>query len=79
MGEGTKIEWCHHTHNLWWGCTEVSEACDHCYARGFSKRLGFDLWGADKPRRAFAEAHYLQPLKWNAKAVAAGEMHRVFC
>ena len=21
-----------HTFNLWWGCTKVSPACDHCYA-----------------------------------------------
>ncbi len=26
------IEWTHHTFNPWIGCTQVSPACDHCYA-----------------------------------------------
>lgn len=41
----TKIEWCDHTVNLWWGCSEVSEACANCYARGIAKRFGKDCWG----------------------------------
>jgi protein gp37 len=32
MGAITKIEWCHHTFNPWWGCTQVSPLCDRCYA-----------------------------------------------
>jgi protein gp37 len=32
MGAVTKIEWCHHTFNPWWGCTQVNPLCDHCYA-----------------------------------------------
>lgn len=25
--KNTKIEWCDHTVNFWWGCTKVSPAC----------------------------------------------------
>lgn len=30
--QNSKIEWTNHTANLWWGCTEVHEGCDNCYA-----------------------------------------------
>jgi protein gp37 len=63
---------------LWWGCEEVSPACDHCYAKTLATRYGFDVWGLDKPRRLFKDAHYNEPLGWNAKAERAGERRRVF-
>lgn len=79
MGQNSKIEWTHHTFNPWWGCVEVSPACDHCYARTFSKRTGNDLWGKDAPRRFFGDKHWADPVKWNAAAEKLGERHRVFC
>lgn len=82
MGENSKISWTHHTHNPWWGCTKVgnSPACDHCYAETWAKRTGFQIWGDDKGRRYFEkDKHWLEPLKWDKTAEAAGEMHRVFC
>lgn len=79
MGENSKIEWCHHTFNLVWGCTKVSPACQFCYAEAWAKRTGFDVWGADKPRRTFGEKHWQEPLKWNAAAKNQGERKRVFC
>lgn len=78
MGAHTKIEWAHHTFNPWWGCVEQGPACDHCYARDFSRRVGFDVWGVDKPRRFFGDQHWSAPRRWNAAAKAAGERHRVF-
>lgn len=33
MGEFTGITWADHTSNWWWGCDEVTNACDNCYAR----------------------------------------------
>jgi hypothetical protein len=33
MGADSKIEWCDHTFNPWIGCTKISAACDHCYAK----------------------------------------------
>jgi protein gp37 len=38
MGVDTKIEWCHHTANSWWGCTKVSDGCKNCYAELWAKR-----------------------------------------
>lgn len=77
MAENTKIEWATHTTNLWWGCTEVHEGCDNCYARVLSNRWGKDLWGPDKPR--METKSWLNDLaKYQKKAAAAGEMHLVF-
>ncbi len=68
----TKIEWADYTFNPWHGCTEVSPACDHCYARVFSQRIGysdtgskFPIWGKDAARRFFGDKHWAEPLKWN--------------
>ncbi len=79
MSETTGISWAHSTHNLWWGCAEVSPACDRCYAKTLSRRYGFDVWGLGNPRRFFKAAHYDEPLRWNANAERAGERRRVFC
>lgn len=79
MGEYTKIGWCNHTWNPWWGCVEVSPACDNCYARTFSHRMGFDVWGSTADRRFFEDKHWNEPVRWNQKAAAAGEQRRVFC
>ncbi|WP_211442738.1 DUF5131 family protein [Collimonas humicola] len=79
MGKDTSIEWTHHTFNPWWGCVRVSAACDHCYAETWAKRLGEDVWGAKSERRLFGDAHWSQPLKWDAEAKAKGVRKRVFC
>lgn len=80
MSENTAISWATDTFNTHWGCTEVPEsgACEHCYARDFSRRLGFDLWGNDKPRRFFNDSHWNDPLKWDKKAKETGSRRRVF-
>ena len=79
MAKDSKIEWTHHTFNPWWGCAKVSPACKHCYAETWAKRVGKELWGAKSPRRFFSDAHWREPLKWNAEALALGEHRRVFC
>jgi len=81
MGKETAIEWCDHTFNAWWGCTRVSPACTHCYAEAWAKRTGHpDLWGVNAGRRTFGEKHWLEPLKWDLKAMGFGEPRpRVFC
>lgn len=78
MGK-TTIEWADYSFNPWWGCVEVSPACDHCYARTFATRLGFDIWGKDAPRRFFGDAHWDEPRKWNRLAKPSGIRPRVFC
>lgn len=79
MGENTHIQWCHHTFNIVVGCVEVSPACDNCYARAMAKRAGWDVWGADKPRKVLRDEYWKQPAKWDRAATKAGERHRVFC
>jgi len=79
MGKETAIEWTHHTFNPWWGCVRVSAACDHCYAETWAKRLGEDVWGPRSERRFFSDAHWREPLKWNAEAKVQGVRRRVFC
>lgn len=78
MGENSKIEWCHHTLNLWIGCTEVSAECDNCYARTLAGRYGWAKWGNDETRHQTAEANRKQAYKWDRKANALGETQRVF-
>ncbi len=77
MSEKTKIDWCDHTYNPWWGCTKVSPACDNCYAEAQANRFG--KWFGDNPRRMFGDKHWAEPLKWNRKAEAAGVRASVFC
>jgi len=77
MAHNSKIEWTHHTANFWWGCTEVHEGCDHCYAETLSKRFGNDVWGNNKPRKiinsVFTELDMFQKT-----AKEANEIQRVF-
>ena len=79
LGQNSKIEWTTHTFNPWWGCTKVSEACKHCYAESWAKRVGKNVWGPSVDRRFFGEAHWLEPLKWNSAAKDAQTRPRVFC
>lgn len=64
MGANTKIEWATHTFNPWIGCTEVSAACDFCYARTLAQRHGWAEWG-NHPRHRTSAANWKLPLKWN--------------
>lgn len=75
--KNTKIEWCDHTINFWWGCTEVSEACQNCYARAIAKRFKVDCWG-DKPRHFRIEKATEEVRKLNASAGRRGVVEMVF-
>jgi protein gp37 len=80
MGAVTKIAWCDHTFNPWWGCLQVSPLCDHCYAMTLDARWFKRVhWGPAAPRRYFGDAHWQEPLKWERAAQAEGRRHRVFC
>lgn len=79
MGKNSKIEWTHHTFNPWWGCVKVSEACKHCYAEAWAKRVGKKVWGPKSERRFLSDAHWRQPIAWDREAERSGERHRVFC
>ena len=79
MGATTAIAWTDHTFNPWWGCTNVSPGCDHCYAETFAKRTGHDVWGKDGERRLFGDKHWNEPLRWERQAQEERRRHRVFC
>lgn len=79
MGANSKIEWTTHTFNPWWGCVRVSEACKHCYAESWAKRVGQDVWGPGSDRRFFTDNHWREPLRWNRAAEGAPQRPRVFC
>jgi protein gp37 len=81
MGENSKISWTTHTFNPWRGCTKISAGCTNCYAETLSHRnpavLG--VWGDKGTRVVASDSAWREPLKWDRKARAAGERHRVFC
>ena len=79
MTENTKIEWCRHTFNAWIGCANVSPGCDNCYAEAMAKRYGWHDWQNSTPRHLTSDTYWRQPIRWDRKAAAAGERHRVFC
>jgi protein gp37 len=78
MGKTTRISWTDCTFNAWWGCTKVSDACDHCYSEALAKRCGYDIWGKGKPRLILSDKNWAQPLRWNAEAAREGKTVRVF-
>jgi protein gp37 len=77
MAKDSKIEWTHHTANLWHGCTKVHEGCDNCYAEALAKRWGHNVWGNDKPRKAIKSV-WDDLEKYQKLAQKAGKIHRVF-
>lgn len=79
MGENSKISWTHHTFNPIWGCEKIAPECANCYAEAWAKRMGYHVWGKNKPRRQLSEKYWREPLKWNARAEKNGERARVFC
>jgi protein gp37 len=80
--ENSKIEWTDHTFNPWWGCVNVSPACDHCYAERFANRktrTSDPLWGKDSLRLVSSDDYWQGPVKWNRRAERLGTRYRVFC
>jgi len=77
--ENSKIEWCNHTANVWWGCVEVHDGCDNCYAKVFSHRydMGNPLWGKDAPRRRI-DGVWDALDKFQREAKKVNGIHRVF-
>lgn len=80
MAENSKIEWTVHTWNPWIGCTQVSPACDRCYAMVMmDHRYGRVKWGVGEDRARTSEQNWNMPKRWNRAAAAAGRVDTVFC
>ena len=78
--KNSTIEWTHHTFNPWIGCTQVSPACDHCYAMVMmDHRYHKVKWGAGEIRIRTTMEYWRQPIRWNRLATEAGVRERVFC
>jgi protein gp37 len=77
MAQNSKIEWTHHTANLWHGCTKVHEGCNNCYAEKLSHRWGNDVWGDDKARKEI-KSFFSDLDKYQNIAKSSNETHRVF-
>lgn len=78
MGKDTKISWCDHTFNPWWGCAKVDTCCKNCYAETLGSRFKV-TWGPEAWRRRFGDHHWNDPIRWNRAAEKAGRRARVFC
>lgn len=78
MAENSKIEWCDHTVNLWWGCSKVHTGCKNCYAEHFSDvRYKNDLWGEDKGRKRIKSA-FSDLNKYQKQAEKLGVKYKIF-
>jgi protein gp37 len=79
MAENSKIEWCDHTANFWWGCFKVSAGCANCYADTLAKRYGKKIWGTpETTSREYKKAVWAEVRKWNESAKRDGVRRRVF-
>lgn len=65
MAAETKIEWADATANFWEGCTQVSPACDHCYAKARAERFGTVEWNGP-PREVKAGYGVIHALEHRA-------------
>ncbi len=79
MGRYTKIGWCDHTFNPWWGCTKISPGCKFCYADGVARRWGHKVWGPGVDRKLMSADHWRTPMRWNRNALRDRVRRRVFC
>lgn len=81
MAADTNISWASDTVNFWWGCDEVSPACDFCYARELDKRYKFGgetHWGSRATRWQRVEAAQKELLRNNRRAAKKGVRRRQF-
>jgi protein gp37 len=79
MAENSKIEWCDHTVNLWWGCFEVNKACDNCYAKTWANRYhGPDLLWEQQGPRMFIKSAMNDLRRYQARAAKENRVYRVF-
>ena len=78
MGSDSGIGWTDDTVNGWWGCQKVSHACLHCYAEGFSRRTGKDVWGPGAARLIRVDAAIRELHKIAGRGDREGRPRRVF-
>jgi protein gp37 len=77
MAENSKIEWCDHTVNLWWGCVKVHAGCDNCYAEKLANRFGDNIWGVNSQRKRI-KSSFKDLEKYQKAAKREGIKYKVF-
>lgn len=79
MADQSGISWCDSSLSLWHGCTQISPACDHCYAMRIAHRLKVK-WNA--PPRIAADSAWRKIGAWQRGAgrfiAANGHPRRAF-
>ena len=78
MSRHSGISWCDCSFTPWFGCANVSAACDHCYAEVWTHRFRKAIWGPHGTRPRSAASTWRQPLAWNRKAARDGKRLTVF-
>lgn len=78
MAENSKIEWCDHTINLWWGCSKVHTGCKNCYAENTARRWGQNIWGENSPRRE-VKSSFRDLNKYQKIGAETGRKQVIFC
>jgi protein gp37 len=70
VAKESSIEWTKSTWNPWIGCTEVSPACDNCYAKEWDRRFHAGRhWGPGAPRLLTSIASHVKVGRWNYLAL----------
>lgn len=64
MGKNSKIEWCDHTWNPWYGCKKVSTGCKNCYMYRDMQRTPFDPHIVTRAK----PTTFRKPLNWKEPA-----------
>ena len=76
---GSAISWTSEVFAPWFGCSNVSRGCDHCYAEAWTLRFGFAEWGPHATRNPAAESAWKKPPTWNRRVLRTGQPLFVFC
>jgi protein gp37 len=79
MADTTGIAWADATLNLWKGCTQLTAACDNCYAKTWGSRFGIE-WNAPPIRTVLSTRKKLFSYQRKAAAFTAEHGHpmRIF-
>jgi protein gp37 len=78
MTENSSISWTDASFVPWFGCADVSDGCDFCYAESWTLRYRKAGWGPHTGRVRSAPSTWRDPLRWNRKAAAQGRRRTVF-
>jgi protein gp37 len=79
MASHSGINWTDSSFAPWRGCSNVSPACERCYAQAIDKRAGLAAaWGPSGTRQRTSADYWLQPLRWQQQAARTGVRRRVF-